>query len=317
MATGNQMSDDELAFSQAFNEGEDAPQGAPAEQPAEQPPEQSAESVQAAVDEATPPEPQPEAPPADALVLDTETSPEEEEPTDPKDVQRSKSWEGRLRAREAELAAREKALAERERAAPVADEEDEPESTPEERVEEVTEAVQDGSMTADEAIAALSSDFGPEFAKTITSLVRAAAQDVVEQSAGSRIKALDERLSQSTDTVASMIAALSDDRQRRHFETIADAHPDFAEVAEGEMMKSYLDSLNQADRQQADQVIAVGSARDIVKLLDAVKASAKKPEPDVVVEAAADDAEGVRSRGLRLPEEPKPADGYEDAWNQF
>lgn len=308
MANQNQMSDDELAFSQAFNEeGQDAPPPDAVEAPAEAP----AAEAETAVAEVMAADPKPEAPPADALVLDTEKTVEEEEPTDPKDVQRSKSWEGRLRAREAELAAREKALAERENGADAT-----PEAV-EERVEEVTAAVQDGSLSADEAIQMLSGDFGPEFAEAISALVRSAAQEAIEQSAGPRLKALDERISQANGTVASMIADLKDDRQRRHFETIAEAHPDFAEVAEGEMMKSYLDSLSQADREKADQVIAVGSARDIVKLLDAVKKAAEPEAADPVADAAADDAEGVRSRGLRLPEPPKTAEGYEAAWREF
>lgn len=322
MAT--QLSDAELEFSQAFNEDEDAA----AEPEAAVEPEVEPE-VEAAID-AVAGEAEPEAPPAEALVLETETEPVDDEPSDPKDIQRAKSWEGRLRAREAEIAARERALAEREQAAaeqPAAEPaaEEEAANTPEaveDRVEEVTAAVQDGSMTAAEALKTLESDFGEEFAQTLAALVQATAAEAASKIVAERVTPMEERLGQADNAVATIIADIKDDRQRQHFEAISAAHPDFAEIAESEMMKSYLDSLSQADREKADKVVAVGSARDIIKLLDAVKKAAEEAEDaaseqDAAVEAAATDAEGVRSRGLRLPEPPQVAEGYEEAWDSF
>lgn len=315
MATQDQLTADELAYSQAFGEepGEvsendvmDADQ-APQDEVIE-------EDDVNLVNEVAEDEEGGEAPPAEALVLGVEQD-GEEKPTDPKDIQREKSWEGRLRAREAELAAREKALEDRARADPatpsVADpvDGDEAESV-EERVKELTSAVKDGSMTAEDAMKILSGDFGEDFANTISALVRA----VASESADAKMKALDERLGNADSTLSSVIADIKDDRQRRHFEAISDAHPDFVEIAEGEMLNAYLGSLDEADRQMADTVVATGSAREIIKLLDAVKKHAAPAEPD---EEAADAAEGVRSSGLRLPEQPRVADGYEEAWDQF
>lgn len=320
----NQMTEDELAYSQAFNEepGEVAetdvmPEGVDLEAEQAQAVEAAEELDQVAETATTDDEPA-AAPPVDALVLDVEQEPEEAEPTDPKDIQRAKSWEGRLRAREAELAAREQALKERERAVEtVAEEPVEPElgemdDAMEERVGEVAAAVEDGSITYDEAAKILSEDFGDEFAR----LVLAVASGVASKTADEKIKALDERIVQGEGTVATLIAEMSDDRQRRHFEAISSAHPDFVEIAEGEMMRAYLDSLDEADRKQADAVIATGSATQIIKLLDAVKSAAAGPKEEPA-NTAADDAEGVRSRGLRIPEAPRVADGYEEAWAEF
>ena len=40
----------------------------------------------------------------------------------------------------------------------------------------------------------------------------------------------------------------------------------------------------------------------------------KDTEPENPAVAA---AEGVRSAGIRIPQQPTKADGYEDAWDQF
>lgn len=323
MATQDQLDDDDLAYNQAFTEDPAAEdESMLPEEVADEPIEEAVEAAdpeeaEAIVDEAVTDDEPVAAPPVDALVLDVEQD-EGEEPTDPKDIQRAKSWEGRLRAREAELAAREKALQDREKsivAEEVAEVDDDGESV-EERVGEVAAAVRAGDLSAEEALSVFSQDFGSDFSGNLTTVIRALARESAAEVADERLAPITERLGSSDNAVAALIADITDDRQRRHFEVISDAHPDFIEMAEGQMMDAYLNSLNQADRQSADTVIASGSARDIIKLLDAVKKHAQ-PAEDPAADTAADAAEGVRSSGLRLPEPPKIAEGYEEAWLEF
>ena len=74
-----------------------------------------------------------------------------------------------------------------------------------------------------------------------------------------------------------------------------------------------------------DSIVEGGSAREIVKLLNAYKADAKNgaeqdpaPAPqDQPDEASLDAAEGVRSSGMRLPEQPAPAGDFQAAWDEF
>lgn len=270
------------------------------------------------------------------VVSITAEEPAEEEPTEKpamtKDQQREASWEGRLKAREAELKAREDALKAMEEslksgkpAAPTEPDGDEValgESPEEEAVEaaqlsDVVKQVEDGDMSADQAMQQLSSDFGPEFAKAVSALINKAAMDTAS-------KVADERIGPVNKSIEELISGITDKSARDHFEAIADAHPDFAEIADGQDLKDYLASLPESEKAKANNTIANGSARQIVKLLDSVKkfaASQKQADEqpaDAETVAAMDAAEGVRSKGLRIPEKPSASsDSYEDAWNSL
>ena len=249
----------------------------------------------------------------------------DDEPTDPKEIQRKKSWEGRLRKREEELAALAAEL-EAKKAAPAAPAEpmivdDATDSSREkavEAVEDAIEAVEDGEMTPEQAMKTLSEDFGPEFAKMLKVLMKAEVSSEVSKVAGD---------------VDSLIEAIKDDKARSHFEAIADKHPDFHELGASDEMKAYLDGMSDEDRQAAMQVVEGGSTRQVIKFLDKFKEwqAANQPAPAAETEAeqpsmedsaqqddaAMDAAEGVRSTGLRLPTQPGRSDDYESAWNSF
>lgn len=266
------------------------------------------------------------------VVSITAEEPAEEEPTEKpamtKDQQREASWEGRLKAREAELKAREDALKAME--AELQQSKTSVESPAEEKAEEAAEEsseaaqlsevvkqVEDGDMSADDAMKQLSSDFGPEFAKAVSALINKAAMDTAS-------KIADERIGPVNKTIEELIAGITDKSERDHFEAIADAHPDFNEIAKSQDLNDYLDSLSDADRAKAKNTIDKGSARQIVKLLDSVKAfaasqkQADEQPADAETVAAMDAAEGVRSKGLRIPEKPSASsDSYEDAWNSL
>jgi len=243
---------------------------------------------------------------------------EQDQPTDPKEIQRQKSWEGRLRAREEELARREAELkammegkgktsaeagdgAPNEDAMQQAAEQLEAEGNTEgaEAVEEVAERVESGELTPQQAMEILAEDFGPEFVKMIQVIAVSQAEGAAKNAIG--------KVERSVD---GLIASITDDRARSHFETIADAHPDFNDLASSpefaEFAKNYPDG---------DRITQAGTAREIVKMLNKYKEGLKpaQNEPDPALDAA----EGVRSAGLRLPETPVKADGYEDAWSQF
>jgi len=258
---------------------------------------------------------------AEEKVVDaTTTSADEDQdgPVDPKEIQRQKSWEGRLRAREEELARREAELKAKLGGEPAAGDdgqsvdgmqqaaeqlEAEGDTKGAEAVEEVAEKVESGELTAQQAMEILAEDFGPEFVKMIQAIAvsqaEAAAQKVTQGAIG--------KVEQSVQNV---IASIVDDRARSHFETIADAHPDFNDLASSpeflEFAKSYPDG---------DRITQGGTAREVVKMLNKYKEGLKPAQEQA--DPALDAAEGVRSAGLRLPETPVKADGYEDAWSQF
>lgn len=235
-----------------------------------------------------------------------------------KETQRLKSWEGRLRAMEAKLkgSSPEAAADGGEQAAGEALEEvAESTSNPEleEAAEQMAEAVESGEMTAAQAMKQLAEDFGEDFVKMIEAVATAKAREAGE-------KVIGEKVGELSKTVDQIIDNLVDDRSRAHFKAIADKHPDFNDVGQSPEFKSYIESLPEAERAEAQRVAAGGSSEEVVKLLDGYKASkAQAPsQEDTPSDDAMDAAEGVRSSGLVLPEVPEPAsDDYEGAWEKF
>lgn len=202
-----------------------------------------------------------------------------------KEIQRLKSWEGRLKAREAELKARE------------AEKTSEGETTSggaAQAVEQAADAVASG-QPMDDALAQIEADFGPEFVQALTALVSAQAARVV-----------DEKVGAVNSDVASLIDALKNDKQREHFEYIAEKHADFMEVGSSPEFQDWVKQKGE----EAQNIVNVGSARQVCALLSEFKRGANKGDP------AEDGAVSVPSRsgGLRLPAKPAASDDYLSAW---
>lgn len=242
--------------------------------------------------------------PAEAVAEPTMgEEPGQAEPVQPqgmsKEEQRLKSWEGRLKARGAELKA----------AGHEVDGDDAGESDAQEIGQEMGESGGEQQaeaevqklqgMSPDEALKTLSNDFGEDFATMLATIIDAK----VAQASGVMGQSVDDIINDIVDTKA-----------KAHFETIADRHPDFMDVAGSGEFKGYIDALPEADNAKARQVIETGSAREINKLLDTYKAGAKSAPAD---DARMDAAEGVRSTGMRLPTQPGASSDYAAAWDEF
>lgn len=263
-----------------------------------------------------------------------------DDPTDPKDIQRKKSWEGRLKAEEARLAKAREELEAKAAALGKPVEEaasDALESVSEQaeaagdtamadKVEQVADKVEDGEMSVDEAMSMLSADFGEPFVKMIAAI----AKNVAKEAAGSEIG----EIKKST---ADIIDHLKSNAAKAHFKAIQDVHPDFAEISSDPAFQEWRDT----DPERA-RIASGGSADEVNAMLDSWKAesgggdavAADMGQPagadvaqadaamDPVVdgdpdEADIDAAEGVRSAGMQLPEEPASSDDYAGAWQEF
>lgn len=325
------MTDDERAFAEEFDRGEEPEQNMGAkEEDAETAPSSSdgdesgvGEPAAVAIVMADADEVRDQAEQEAAEVTAQEAAqqpgqepaaPAAEEPVDPKEEQRRRSWEGRLRAREEELARREAALKGKdaeggdEQASEAIEKaaenlEQSGDQAGAQRVEDLADKVESGEISAKDAMATLANDFGEDFVKMIAAIAaneaRTAGKQIAESATG-----------ELRESVQSLIEDIVDDKQRSHFETIAEAHPDFNDIAQTpefeEFKKSYPDG---------EQIADSGSARQVVKMLSEFKKTLNQ-EPQAENPAVAA-AEGVRSSGIRIPEQPKKADGYEDAWSQF
>ena len=209
-----------------------------------------------------------------------------------KERQRLKSWEGRLKAMQAELDAKkgggEAAMAEggEVQMAEGGETEMKPDSS---------------SMTVDQVVAAFGQDFGSDFVDMLKTLIRHEAA-----------KAAGEAAQHVGRTVEAIIEDINDDRERAHFEKIHDAHPDFMAISESPEFMAFVSQ--DPDR---SRIVESGSAREIVAMLNEFKQGANAAAEDTTPPEGVDDAEGVRSTGLRLPESPAAPQEFQEAWDQF
>lgn len=234
--------------------------------------------------------------------------------------QQLKSWEGRLRKAQAELDAKPPAMepAAIEALETVGEQAEATNPALAEAAETAADKVEDGVLTAAQAMKQLAEDFGEDFVKMIEVIATAKAKEAGASAASDRVGELG-------GTVQEIIAHIQDSSAKAHFEQIAAKHPDFADIGQSEGFRSYIDAMPDADKAEATRVAGTGSSKEINKLLDGYKATQtadapeqEAPAKDPVVDAAMDAAEGVRSSGMALPEKPAAAsDGYEAAWDEF
>lgn len=326
-AFGEDVKRSEMSEDEAFGLAPEADSETPDESEAEMAEEPVAEASAAepAIAESAPNDPAPaetgEAGPTEETSVVVEPGAADAgdvEVMSPEDIQREKSWMGRLRAKEAELKAREEALKKGEPIEPGETAAQENTETPAtEAMENAMEKVESGELTFEQAMQTLESDFGPDFPKMLSVIAKHIGTQVSDERVGSVRGELDE-----------VVNELRSEKEKSHYETISEAHPDFMEVGASPEFKAYVEGLPGSEQEAAMQVINNGSAKQINKLLSDYKAKGQvTTEADLeqpaaaaaapVDESALDAAEGVRSAGLKIPEKPAQADDYEAAWESF
>lgn len=243
---------------------------------------------------------------------------ESEAPVEPeseaaKNEQQLKSWEGRLKAREAELSAREAAMT------TTNAEETQTVSDPVDG-EAKTEAQAEGGIDPE---AVIRGDFGDEFADAFIALIK-------KHSGGG---GADEAVGNLQSRVDGLISELTSERQENHFASIRAQHEDFESLTDTPEFQAWIDA--NPDKENAERVVASGSAKEIIALLNDFKASkqvTESPQTDPASEPdawgdtetaqeedpALDDAEGVRSSGggLKLPAAPEDSSDFDEAWDK-
>lgn len=272
-----------------------------------------------------------------ATASESQSQENSDEPTDPKDIQRKKSWEGRLKAEEARLAKVREELDAKASVAGKPTEEvasdaleevaDQAEAQGDvamaDKVEETAEKVESGELSAEDAMKALAEDFGEPFVKMIAAIAKSAANSTAS-----------EKLGELESTTRDIIDDIKESKARAHFKAIESAHPDFVEVGKDPSFNEW----KVADPER-ERIASSGSADEINAMLTEWKsqgattgttaadgATAPVAQAEAAAEPAADDsapddeldaAEGVRSAGMQLPEEPAAADDYAGAWEEF
>lgn len=213
----------------------------------------------------------------------------------PEEIQRQKSWEGRLKKREEELAAREAAMS-GEPAASVAQEE-----------------VGDAEIA--DIRTQLAEDFGEEFVAMIGKIAAYEARKLASSG-------MDERINPINSAIASAIADVTEAFQSMHMSAIAEAHEDFQAIVNSPEFEAYIGGLSGDEQAAAVETINAGTPKQVIGLLNAYKAAATiKDEPvDDGIDAALDAAEGVRGNSpVQLPGRVPVGDDdeYSAAWNSM
>ena len=218
---------------------------------------------------------------------------EQAEQLSPEDLQRQKSWEGRLRKREEELAAREAALGSGNgEAQPAADD------------AEIAEIRQ-----------RLTEDFGDEFVGMISKLAAHEARKLAAEDIDSKLNPIQQTIAQAIQDVHAAFESM-------HFGAIADAHENFQDIINSPEFGAYINGLSGDEQEAAQAVLEGGTPKQVIGLLNAYKDSleqkAEQVGPDSSVDDALDAAEGVRgSSPVQLPGRVPVGDEdeYRAAWD--
>ena len=171
---------------------------------------------------------------------------------------------------------------------------------------DVIEQLQDGSITADEATKQLTEDFGEDFVKMIAALVDKKATEIAGKTVADGVQKVSEEVKQINSSIA-------DKEERKHFETITDAIPEFYDQVKSPEFSAFVEAGDEKVKQAAQ----AGSAKDVIALMKKFAAASVKPGAAPEVEdPALSAAAGVRSGAMRLPDTPGNAnqDDFEGAW---
>ena len=229
------------------------------------------------------------------LIAEGETGGEEQAgQLSPEDLQRQKSWEGRLRKREEELAAREAALGSGGNG-------------------EAPAAADDAEIA--EIRQRLAEDFGDDFVGMISKLAAYEARKLAAEDFDSKLNPIHQTIAQAIQDVHAAFESM-------HFGAIADAHENFQDIINSPEFGAYINGLSGDEQEAAQAVLEGGTPKQVINLLNAYKDSleqkAEQVGPDTSVDDALDAAEGVRgSSPVQLPGRVPVGDEdeYRAAWD--
>lgn len=227
------------------------------------------------------------------LIAESAAEAEQGEQLSPEDLQRQKSWEGRLRKREEELAAREAALGSGNG--------------------EAQQAADDAEIA--EIRQRLTEDFGDEFVGMISKLAAHEARKLAAEDFDSKLNPIQQTIAQAIQDVHAAFESM-------HFGAIADAHENFEQIINSPEFGAYINGLSGEEQEAAQAVLEGGTPKQVINLLNAYKDSleqkAEQVGPDSSVDDALDAAEGVRgSSPVQLPGRVPVGDEdeYRAAWD--
>lgn len=166
-------------------------------------------------------------------------------------------------------------------------------------------------VSYEEALQRLSEDFGPEF----VDLIRVVA---AHEAGSAGASAAEQAIGGVRHEVEEAISAINEAFASQHFESIKEAHEDFLEVVAMPEFQAWVDAMPPEDQSSTKQVIAGGTARQVIAMLKKFKSESDMGGSGGMDETELDAATGTRSTGggMSVPGGARPAaqDDYANAW---
>lgn len=220
------------------------------------------------------------------------------EPQTPEEIQKQKSWEGRLKKREADIAAREAAI----------------KDSPAQQAVASNDLPEDIQAIKDE----MAADFGEDYLSKFVRIIEWTVQD--------NAKSIHSAMKAGFDSLGGAINAAL---QGMHECAILEAHPDMDDIVSSEGFTKWIDAQDEDKKSTAIAVMQHGMWPQIITLLNrykqetasAASATAGTPEPeqkeeDPLASAFAEEAP-PQSVALNIPNKPADIkDDFEAAWNE-
>lgn len=275
-----------------------AAEGKPAEsKPAETKPSEAAPVLEKKVEEPKPGTEQP-------IVAKEEPKPGATDYEDlyKKEVQRSKSWEGRINAAEKRAKELEGKVKELEKPS-------QPSLTPpvKENLVDVTDPLIKGFID----------EMGEDFIKPLNAYMKKLIKEHIDPVLN--------QLKPVVDKVPVIEKELSDEKANKetvHYQTILDAHKDTPELVKEGKLKTYVESLPYTEAIRCQKIMESGSAKEVIELIDAYKKSleggdnGKEKPPSKVKSEQVIEATAVKGGSFNVPKGKPDANDFNGAFEE-
>ncbi len=181
---------------------------------------------------------------------------------------------------------------------------------PKARMADGGEVEGEGAMSGGDVMAMLEEDYGPEFVQAMAKLIDQRARQIVEEMGGEFAGGIEEKIEKIVEMSAQGLGRL-------HRSVLIAMRRDAEDVANSDEFTAWVKSLPEAERAQAETVIAEGELPELLALFeqyDGREGEAESPE-DVWAEGAAAGVKG--SAPIRIPTRAPASDDdeYKRAWD--
>lgn len=217
-----------------------------------------------------------------------------------KEIQRTKSWEGRIKA------ANKRAEEEAQRAAELSQKLAETAKKTETPASPVSAATMD-----DPDLKEFFTTY-PELIVPFEKLVRTKGAEVAEQ-------VIQREMAKLLPKVEALETHFKEDTVKAHFSKVSQAHPGWEKLVEDGSVNRWIDSQPALMRNELNRVMSSGSTEEAIELLNLFKASSQQQQPNITTKRPTkkpEDILAVPATRANVPRDRGAPDTYDSAWEE-